>query len=1149
MRLKQLLTTLTFSALAFVAAATPIKVTMNAVSTTMSLTPKGSETPVEVGAAANKVYQFDAPAGEYVLTAYATDGKTVNGTIVLNITDSAETQEFTILTNTAYVSNKNADNSTWTIENGDYTIDLTVNTREGVRQTVTLGKSTTAGRYTFLAFNGNSYNVAFEPSEAHQAEGYTTLYKGGTLTFNVNVYGKIPMAADFTVTLPAEAELMIGLKFFHFINFTPVEPKSVETKGATKTVTYRLADAQVYNYRTWMNGGLTQAGYFTMSVDQTKCPVLNFTEEDFKAFAPEKINHDVKSNQGYETGDIFVNINPEGYLKLNIGDTFDAHAMRTWELTDNSTNNYFMEPDFHYTVIGLDGKPSTGVIEIENASTTISPWSQIKAVGKGTAIVLVTYDAIGLNYYSGVKKTAYLGGEYWGAIWPENTGAYIVTVGETDSSVVPNMVINEAYNTGTQKLAGKYVDAEHDVFYYLDTEEGATYTFTPENAAEVTIAYPTIGERTVTYSGFSTTGVTKNEDGSYTLLLKHGRQILKLTDAAGNAAYQVLTAKKCHLEISNSSRPGSQIFQPGDGIKIQYSGLFHPANKLAGIYNMSAYVTYNGVPNGTSLILGSGQYTFGSAASAQAVTVTIPTDHDVTAEPEIVMSDGVIQVNGYGDPIGNHRTISPIAGRSPNFTAIAHKTYFGAIPDIRIPLTAYKSFDIKFVCDVTDASISVTFDGKELTPNEKGIYTGTYGNYAVTASKEGYRCYRNTFVIEDNAEGLQTFHIEMEKSATCWDGKTLTEPSTEEGVYLISNGAELAWLADHVNKGTAASNARVINDIDLGNYDWTPIGSSSSKSYGGTFDGAGFKIDGLYINKPTVTYQGLFGYVNKGTVSGVTVYGVVSAKQYVGGIAAYINQNATIDRCANYANVSGTGTYVGGITGGLGASTAKLSNCYNAGNISGTTNCGGVAGYNNATAVIENIFNIGEVSGATVGSCIGGTTAKTNVKNAFSMVEYNITVGQILVSEEQMRSGEIAYLLGTAFGQTLGKDIYPILNGDKVFKVEYIVIGHETGENSSTIEESEILYSNRILPNELNGEKVYWFADPEMTRPVSSIESDVKLYAKIGKTSGIENISLDKDNTGVHWFNLQGIEVSAPNSGTHGIFIRVANGFSSKVIL
>ena len=38
---------------------------------------------------------------------------------------------------------------------------------------------------------------------------------------------------------------------------------------------------------------------------------------------------------------------------------------------------------------------------------------------------------------------------------------------------------------------------------------------------------------------------TKNEDGSYTVLLKEGRQIVCVTDAAGNAAYQVLTAKPC----------------------------------------------------------------------------------------------------------------------------------------------------------------------------------------------------------------------------------------------------------------------------------------------------------------------------------------------------------------------------------------------------------------------------------------------------------------------------------------------------------------------------------------------------------------------------------------------------------------------------
>lgn len=493
-------------------------------------------------------------------------------------------------------------------------------------------------------------------------------------------------AEDFSITLPADAELSIGTKSAHFIDFKEVAPESTVTEGEMKTVTYPLSVGQIYNYRTWREGGLTQAGYFNFAEDVSRRPVLNFTDESYKAFDPKQVNHDVKSNSGFETGNIFLNINERGHLTMKVGDKFDAHAMRTWELTDNSTNNYFIEPDFHYTVVDLDGKPSTGVVSIEQKPG--SAWADVKAVGEGTAIVLVTYDGIALNFYRGTDKNEYMGGEYWGAIWPENTGVFVVTVGEDASGIDPNMTINEQYNTDALKLAGKYVDAEHDVFYYLDTEEGAYYTFTPSGVDNVTIAYPTVGERMTTYSGFGKDGVTKNEDGSYTLLLKYGRNIVRLSDASDKSVYQILNAKPCHREIINASREGSNIIQPGDNVKIQYSGLHHPANKLAGIYNMSAYVTYSGTPNGTSLILGANQYTFGSDEGAQAMTVTIPKDFNAEDNAVFKLDEGVIQVNGYGDPVGNHRTISRETGRQPNFNAVAHKTHFGYLPDIELVITS-----------------------------------------------------------------------------------------------------------------------------------------------------------------------------------------------------------------------------------------------------------------------------------------------------------------------------------------------------------------------------------------------------------------------------------------------------------------------------
>ncbi|MDE6330162.1 MAG: hypothetical protein K2L83_05560, partial [Muribaculaceae bacterium] len=510
--------------------------------------------------------------------------------------------------------------------------------------------------------------------------------------------------------------------------------------------------------------------------------------------------------------------------------------------------------------------------------------------------------------------------------------------------------------------------------------------------------------------------------------------IVCLKDAAGNATYQVLTAKPCTIEIEHSDRPGSAIYQPGDKIQVHFSGLRHPANKLAGIYNMSAYVTYNDIPNGTSLILSPNQYTFGSSASAQTVTVDVPADFDTEASPSIDMTDGVIQVNGYGDPIGNHRNISPTAGRSPNFTAIAHKTYFGQLPNVSIPVSARREFEIAVSGLKEDSKLSLSFAGTELTPDAEGIFSGTYGSYDLVAKTPGYRCFRETYTIADDAEGLQTFVCDLEKaSATAWDGVTLDEPAVIDGVYQISTGNELAWFAAHVNEGNYTAEAILTADIDLAGYDWTPIGGTTlAKSYQGEFNGAGHTVSGLYIGRPTATYQAMFAYSNA-SISNLTVEGSVAGKQYVAGIAAYLGAKASIDRCVSDVTLTATGNYVGGIT----ASTLKgstVTNCINRGDVLGLKYVAGVVGFANAT--VENCYNIGSIAGDGVGACLNGNTTTVtaeSARNIFCTEEYIFTTGQTLVSEAQMASGEVAYLLGDAFGQVIGVDPYPVIGGAKVY--------------------------------------------------------------------------------------------------------------------
>lgn len=1103
MRLKTaFIALMTFLTCALTASAVEVTVKMNAVSTTMSMKSKATGEDVAVGDVNKMLYTFTAPPGDYVITGYAKDGKTVNGTIDVCVGDSVK-QQITVLTLTAYVSNK-TNGTTWTVDNGDYTIDVKVNSREGVNHPITLGESVTAGRKTFLALNGDTYSCAFIPSKAHADEGYLTLYKQATLTGNVNVSGAIPQSDNFTVTVPKDATFELNMKFFHFIDFTRVDPVKEVVEGDFRVLVYRLAHSQVYNYRTSMPGKLTQGGYFTMNKDVAKRPVLMFTKSDYEAFGPKTIKHDVQANEGFETGDIFVNVNKEGYLDLNVGDTFLAHAMRTWQLTENSTNNYFIEPDFHYTIIDTDGKESDSVIRVEQKEG--SAWASLKAVGAGTAIVLVTYDAIGLNFYAsstGVKQ-AYMGGEYWSAIWPENTAAYVITVGQGKSAVDPQMLVNEKYNQGALKVAGNYVDAEHDVFYYLDTEEGYSYTFRADGANEVKIAYPVIGEQMATYSGFGDAGVTANADGSYTVLLKEGRQIVRMTDASGKSAYQVFTAKKCHREIVNVNRPGSKIFQPGDKLAIQYSGLRHPANKLAGIYNMSAYVTYNGVPNGTSLILSANQYKFGSSDKAQAVTLDIPADHDVAAEPELTFTEGVIQVNGYGDPIGNHRIIDPRAGRSPNFAAVPHKTYFGAIPDVRVPVTAVRNFPIKVDFTAENGKVTVSYLGKELEADDEGLYEGTYGFYDVVATAPGNRCQRLRYNIPDDAEGLQTFNIEPVKLDDDWFGTNSKEPATDaDGRYVISSASELAWFRDKVNAGDAAEplKATLTADIDLGDYDWTPIGDTSHP-FTGEFTGNGHTVRGLYIDQPRSNMLGLFGSV-KGTdadhrahISGVTVYGYVNGNMTLGGLAAHVQGFADIDACANYAEIHGARNGVGGLIGALTQKTSTVTNCYNAGSVFAESTRGGIVGNlsNGCDVTISNVFNVGVIEDHANGHAIAGSTyAVDNITNAYAIADYAKTGGYTLVTEARMASGEIAYRLGSAFGQKIGEDAHPVFSDDKVYKVTYSVVDAVA---AAAEDEGLTLYSNADLPTRIGEQEVLWYADAALTQPVTVIDADSRLYVK-----------------------------------------------------
>ena len=197
-------------------------------------------------------------------------------------------------------------------------------------------------------------------------------------------------------------------------------------------------------FRVWGEGYCTQGGLIEFGVGMNN---LVFTQEDLQALSPQYINHDINAGNGYNVGDIVLNVNENCHLKMTVGSTFNLLAQRSWQLTNNITDNKYVNPDYHFKVVNLNGVEDNSVISLERYKTSTDSWTSITAEGAGTAIVLVTYDAMQTRIYGKDKVSSYMGGIDNSAIWPENTGVFVVTVGDPASGISRNMYINRGMNS------------------------------------------------------------------------------------------------------------------------------------------------------------------------------------------------------------------------------------------------------------------------------------------------------------------------------------------------------------------------------------------------------------------------------------------------------------------------------------------------------------------------------------------------------------------------------------------------------------------------------------------------------------------------------------------------------------------------------
>lgn len=342
-------------------------------------------------------------------------------------------------------------------------------------------------------------------------------------------------------------------------------------------------------------------------------------------------------------------------------------------------------------------------------------------------------------------------------------------------------------------------------------------------------------------------------------------------------------------------------------------------------------------------------------------------------------SDNIVEVTPYiRDAQGVHK---------PKGTAGKLGYSYSAIMEINDSPAAAEDFvklDVKVGSEVTSLNVTgipVFEAGKAY------VYNLTVGKDKIAVDGVTVKDWTSVDLGGGNDEYEAVFDGDV------WDGTVATGFASGSGAetdpYIISTGAQLAFLAEQVNSGAGSSSAYksahygLGANIDLKNRAWTPIGyhdiqadgTSMGQSFGGTFNGNGYSIVNLNVDATGTPNRtaGFFGAASgctmknikiinadvKGTIdAGIlvgympgsssankiehcAVSGTVSGTQNCGGLIGDANYG-DIEYCNTQVSVSGSNGRTGGLVGN--AFESKLVACFASGSASGTWCVGGIAG-------------------------------------------------------------------------------------------------------------------------------------------------------------------------------------------------------------
>ena len=446
-----------------------------------------------------------------------------------------------------------------------------------------------------------------------------------------------------------------------------------------------------------------------------------------------------------------------------------------------------------------------------------------------------------------------------------------------------------------------------------------------------------------------------------------------------------------------------------------------------------------------------------ASINAPTTTITMNGDYSITANFEQIppgqfvlttssTAGGSVTTPGEGTfPYDEETVVDLVAEADECYEFVNWTGDTVADPDsatTTITMDEAKTVTANFALLSYDLTVDSTDDGEVTTPGE-GTFTYDCGTVVdlVAEAEMGYSFVEwsgDVGTIADIDAAETTITMSGNYSITANFGPFAGGSGTAEDPYQLADWYHLDNLRNFLS-----SYFILTDDLDFGSIGytelasetgnegegWEPIGNLTDP-FAGSFNGQGYQIHDLFIDRPDESDVGLFGILdvaglienvgvvngnvtgdnnagglvgrNDGTIINNTYYtgnvtgngnvgglvgynffgtandayssGIVTGQDNVGGLFGW-DRGTTSD---SYSTSSVTGqNNVGGL---VGKNSGTASNSYSTGSVTGDDNVGGLVGRNDGT--VSNSYSTGGVTGTSnVGGLLGRNTA--TVSNSF----------------------------------------------------------------------------------------------------------------------------------------------------------------------